>query len=64
MSPAKITPVTDPDAAQDDELPVQPKKRGRPAKPKQVAEPDFEPDSEPQTSNLLIVRCKRNTAKK
>lgn len=57
-------PVTQAPATTTDELPVQTKKRGRPAKPKQVAEPDSEPDSEPQTSNLLIVRRKRNTAKK
>lgn len=50
--------------AQDTDIELPPKKRGRPPKPKPVSEPESEPITEPAKSNLLIVRPRRNAKKK
>jgi hypothetical protein len=52
--------------AQEAEIEEPPKKRGkgRPPKPKPVSEPESEQITEPSTSNLLIIRPRRNATKK
>lgn len=52
--------------AQEAEIEEPPKKRGkgRPPKPKPVSESESEPITEPSTSNLLIIRPRRNATKK